>query len=73
MATKLWYAGSVTWLDHPFGGRDLAALQRGAPQVPGFDPGETALIGVSWAGFADAAAANLALAWLPQDIIGAFA
>jgi hypothetical protein len=73
VARKLWYAGSVKWLDHPFGSRDLATLQRGAPQVPGFDPGETALIGVSCAGFTDSAAANLALRWLPEDIIGAFA
>jgi uncharacterized protein len=73
VARKLWYAGSVKWLDHPFGSRDLAALQRGTPQVPGFDPGETALIGVSCSGFTDSAAANLALCWLPEDIISAFA
>jgi AAA+ ATPase superfamily predicted ATPase len=73
VATKLWYAGSVKWLDHPFGSRDLAALQHGAPQVPGFDAEETALIGVSCAGFADAAATNLALRWLPADVVGAFA
>lgn len=73
VARKLWYAGSVKWLDHPFGSRDLATLQRGAPQVPGFDPGETALIGVSCAGFTDSVAANLALRWLPEDIISAFA
>jgi uncharacterized protein len=73
VARKLWYAGSVKWLDHPFGSRDLAALQRGAPLVPGFDPGETALISVSCTGFTDSAAANLALCWLPEDIIRAFA
>jgi uncharacterized protein len=73
VARKLWYAGSVKWLDHPFGGRDLAALQRGAPQVPGFDPAGTALISVSRAGFTDSAAMNLALRWLPGDIIDAFA
>ena len=72
VATKLWYAGSVKWLDHPFGRRDLAALQRGAAQVPGFDSEETALIGVSCAGFVDAAATNLALRWLPADVVGAF-
>ena len=37
-----------------------------------FDPGETALIGVSCTGFTDSAAANLALCWLPEDIIRAF-
>jgi AAA+ ATPase superfamily predicted ATPase len=73
VATKLWYAGSVKWLDHPFGSRDLAALQRGAPQVPGFDPGETVLIGVSRASFADLAPTDLALRWLPEDVVRAFA
>jgi hypothetical protein len=73
VATRLWYAGSVKWLDHPFGRRDLAALQRGAPRVPGFDPGETALIGVSRVGFTDSALTDLALRWLPDDIIRAFA
>jgi hypothetical protein len=73
VARKLWYAGSVKWLDHPFGSRDLAALQRGAPQVPGFDPRETDLIGVSCTGFTDSAATDLALCWLPEDIVGAFA
>jgi uncharacterized protein len=73
VARKLWYAGSVKWLDHPFGIRELAALQRAAPQVPGFDPVETALISVSRTGFTDSAAASLALCWLPEDIISAFA
>jgi AAA+ ATPase superfamily predicted ATPase len=73
VATKLCYAGSVKWLDHPFGRRDLAALQRGAPQVPGLDPDATALIGVSRAGFTDSALTELALRWLPDDIVRAFA
>jgi len=73
VARKLWYVGSVKWLDHRFGSRDLAELQRGAPQVPGFDPGETALISVSCTGFTDSAATALALCWLPEDIVGAFA
>ncbi len=66
-------AGSVRWLDRPFGSRDLAALQHAAPQVPGFDPRETALIGVSCTGFTGSAATGLALCWLPGDIVGAFA
>jgi hypothetical protein len=73
VATTIWYAGSVKWLDHPFGARDLAVLQRGAVRVPGFEPAQTALIGVSCAGFTDSAAAGLALRWLPDDIISAFA
>ena len=72
VAGKLWYAGSVKWLDHPFGSRDLATLQRDATQVPGFEPGDTALISVSCKGFTDSAATGLALCWLPQDVISAF-
>jgi hypothetical protein len=72
VAGKLWYAGSVTWLDHPFGSGAVPALPRAAPLVPGFDTGETALISVSCAGFTDSAAVNLARCWLPEDIIRAF-
>jgi hypothetical protein len=72
VAGKLWYVGSVKWLDHPFGSRDLATLQRGATQVPGFEPGDTALISVSCKGFTDSAATSLALRWLPEDVISAF-
>ncbi|HEY2281377.1 MAG TPA: ATP-binding protein [Streptosporangiaceae bacterium] len=72
VASKLFYAGSIKWLDRPFGASDLTALQRGAPQVPGFDPGRTAPIGVSRAGFTDAATTSLALCWLPADVIDAF-
>jgi uncharacterized protein len=73
VARKIWYAGSVKWLDQPFGTRELVELQRAAPQVPGFDPGETALISVSRTGFTDSAATSLALCWLPEDIVSAFA
>ena len=72
VAGKIWYVGSVKWLDRQFGGPDLATLQRGAPHVPGFEPGQTAMIGVSRGGFNDSAAADLALRWLPEDVIGAF-
>ena len=72
VARKLWYVGSVKWLDHPFGSRELAGLRRAGPRVPGFDPGETALISVSRTGFTDSAAASLELCWLPEDVISAF-
>jgi uncharacterized protein len=73
VARTLWYAGSVKWLNHPFGSKELADLQRAAPQVPGFDHGKTALVSVSRAGFTDSTAASLALRWRPQDIVNAFA
>jgi hypothetical protein len=47
IARKLYYAGSVKWLDQPFDSRDLAALQQGAPQVPGLEYGDTSLVAVS--------------------------
>lgn len=73
VAKKLWYIGSVKWLEQPFGSHDLATLQQGAPLVPGFNPGETALLSVSRDGFTDSVIAGLALCWAPGDIIGAFA
>jgi AAA+ ATPase superfamily predicted ATPase len=71
-ARTLFYAGSVKWLDRPFGDHDLAELRRGAAQVPGFDPGATALIAASASGFGDAAADGLALTWRPADVVAAF-
>lgn len=73
VARKLYYAGSVKWHDQPIDSRDLAALQRGVVQVPGFEPGDTALVAVSRAGFADRAADQLALGWQPSDVVAAFA
>jgi len=72
VARTLFYAGSVKWLDRPFGDHDLAELRRGATQVPGFDPGGTALIAASASGFSDAAADGLALTWRPADVVAAF-
>ncbi|GHH82331.1 ATP-binding protein [Streptomyces capitiformicae] len=36
VASRLFFAGSVKWLASPFDQHDLAALRRGAAQVPGF-------------------------------------
>lgn len=73
VARKLYYAGSVKWHDQPLDGHDLAALQRGAVQVPGFEHGDTALVAVSRAGFADGLPSQLALCWQPSDVVSAFA
>lgn len=73
VARTLYYAGSVKWLDQPFDSHDLAALQRGAGQLPGFEHGGTALVAVSRAGFAERAADQLALRWQPSDVVSAFA
>jgi hypothetical protein len=73
VARIIYYAGSIKWLDRPFDGHDLSELQRGATEVPGFDIGGTALVGVSRSGFADTAAGHLTLCWEPSDVVGAFA
>jgi hypothetical protein len=72
VAGKICYIGSVKWLEQPFGTAELGELQRAASQVPGFAPGETALISVSRAGFTDPVTAGLGLAWTPEDVVGAF-
>jgi hypothetical protein len=72
VASTLYYAGSIKWLSRPFDGGDLAALQRGAAVVPGFEPGTTDLIAVSRSGIRDMSPAQLALHWGPEDVVGAF-
>jgi len=72
VARQIHYAGSVKWLDRPFDEHDLAALQRDAIAVPGFDPGRTGLAAVSRAGTATGISRQLALCWGPQDIVAAF-
>ena len=73
VARSIYYAGSVKWLDRPFDSHDLAALQRDAIAVPGFEPGRSGLIAVSRAGVADGAASALTLNWSPSEVVGAFA
>jgi len=73
VARKIYYAGSVKWLERPFDTRDLAELQRGAASVPGFEVGQTALAVVSRAGTVDDAARHLALRWGPEHVVEAFA
>lgn len=72
VAGRIYYAGSVKWLDRPFDEHDLATLQRGAIVVPGFEPGRTALAAVSRAGVSDGVSGQLALRWNPPDVIAAF-
>jgi uncharacterized protein len=72
VARRLYYAGSVKWLEQPFDSRDLGTLHRDAARVPGFEIGATALIAASLAGFTDSADGHLARRWGPADIIAAF-
>jgi uncharacterized protein len=72
-AATIYYAGSVKWLDRPFDEHDLADLRRGAMAVPGFEPGQTALIAVSRAGVKDSVSGQLALCWDPGNVVAAYA
>lgn len=72
VARDICYVGSVKWLEHPFDRHDLGELQRGAPAVPGFDPGGTPLVAVSRSGFSDDGGNQLALRWQAADVVRAF-
>jgi hypothetical protein len=73
IATRIYYAGSIKWLNRVFDSSDLSALQRGAVAVPGFDPGASALIAVSRSGVSDTVGSQVALNWDAADIVQAFA
>jgi uncharacterized protein len=72
VAGRIYYAGSVKWLERPFDEHDLADLQHGAAMVPGFEIGQTGLVVVSRAGAVDDTAGHLALRWGPRDVVEAF-
>jgi hypothetical protein len=73
VASRLYYAGSVKWLKRSFDDGDLAALQRGAVAVPGFEPGTTELVVVSRVGVSDKVSSQVALCWGPEEVAAAFA
>ncbi|SFC20411.1 AAA family ATPase [Streptomyces aidingensis] len=74
VARALFFAGSVKWLGTPFDQHDLAALRRGAAEVPGLDPGTTEPVVVSLSGLHTAVdRAAVRLLWGPQDILAAWA
>ena len=72
VATQVYYAGSVKWLNRPFDGRDLAELLRGAMSIPGYSPGVTGLVAVSAGGVATGTADQLALCWGPEEVAAAY-
>ncbi|NBM15036.1 ATP-binding protein [Streptomyces sp. GC420] len=71
VARTVFYAGSVKWLGTAFDQHDLAALHRGAVQVPGFVPGTTGLAVVSLSGSSLPPGAA-GLEWGPEDVIAAW-
>jgi uncharacterized protein len=72
IAGYIYYAGSVKWLEHQFGERDLLSLRQGSARVPGFEIGRTDLIAVSRAGVSDGVSGQLALSWNADDVVSAF-
>ncbi|WP_405616499.1 ATP-binding protein [Streptomyces sp. NBC_00076] len=73
VANTLHFAGSVKWLSSPFDHHDLAALQTGAAQVPGFAPGSTGLAVVSLSGTTGPLAdAGVELVWSARDVVSAW-
>jgi hypothetical protein len=73
VAQRIYYAGSVKWLDRPFDLHDWAALQRDAVVIPGYESGKTRLVAVSRAGVAADVPTELGLRWSPRDVVAAFA
>jgi uncharacterized protein len=72
VATQVYYAGSVKWLNRAFDGRDLAKLQQGAMSILGYSHGGTALVAVSAGGVESGAAEQLALCWGPREVVAAY-
>ncbi|MBW1595722.1 ATP-binding protein [Streptomyces sp. JJ38] len=73
VAGAIRFAGSVKWLNTAFDGRDLAALRRGAVQVPGFDAARTGLVIASASGVAPGLdTEGVGLVWRPEDVIAAW-
>ncbi|HEX2143590.1 MAG TPA: hypothetical protein VHG10_03680, partial [Glycomyces sp.] len=73
VAKTIYFAGSVKWLQGPFDGRDLAALDRAAPAIPGFDPGTAGLVAVSRSGVSERLDRDrLDLVWGPEDLLDAW-
>jgi hypothetical protein len=73
VANTLHFAGSVKWLSSPFDHHDLAALQMGAAQVPGFAPGSTGLAVVSLSGTTGPMSdAGVELVWSARDVVSAW-
>ncbi|WP_329522686.1 AAA family ATPase [Streptomyces jietaisiensis] len=74
VAGTVFFAGSVKWLGSPFDPHDLAALARGAVEIPGFVPGPARLALVSLSGVAEAVAHDegVGLVWGAEDVVDAW-
>lgn len=72
VAQRLYFVGSIKWLQTPFDDHDLAQLIRGAAQVPGFADGETGLVVASLSGVASNLRQTPDAVWGPTDVVSAW-
>ncbi len=73
VAGRIYFAGSVKWLGTPFDRHDLAALTRGAYQVPGFVAGEAGLALVTLSGTdLGQESGAIQLTWGPDEVLAAW-
>jgi hypothetical protein len=73
VAGTLFFAGSAKWLASPFDQHDLAALQTGAAQIPGFTSGTTGLAVVSLSGTTGPMTdGGVELVWGARDVVAAW-
>ncbi|GAA0976691.1 ATP-binding protein [Acrocarpospora macrocephala] len=73
VAGRIFFAGSIKWLNTPFDGHDLDILRRAATQIPGYDPLATGLVVSSLNGLnQDVDHRSVDVLWRPQDVIEAW-
>ena len=75
VAGRLAFVGSVKWLNSAFEHRDLAALHRGAAEIPGYDEAEVGLVIASLSGTARGVGLDQArgdVVWGPEDVVAAW-
>ncbi|MFB9726938.1 ATP-binding protein [Haloechinothrix salitolerans] len=70
VASQIYFAGSIKWLNSPFDRHDLKALLASVRHLPGFEPGESGLAIVSLSGAgADLDTADVDLIWGPAEVL----
>ncbi|MFD5112164.1 hypothetical protein ACFWNG_07620 [Streptomyces sp. NPDC058391] len=73
VARTLFFAGSVKWLGRPFDHHDLAALEQGAAQMPGFAPDTGGLVVATLSGTTGITGTDrVDLVWGPRDVVAAW-
>jgi len=70
IAKKIFYTGSIKWLNTVFDRHDFAAMVRASAHIPGGVDGETGLVIVSRTGVAPSVGADLV--WSPGDVLAAW-